>query len=44
MHNVINELRDQLGRLDVNATVDFQELQRVISDQKNVRIRSKWYI
>lgn len=36
MHKTINELKGQLSQLDINSTVDFQDLQKVISEQKNV--------
>jgi len=36
--NVVADLKEQLGRLDTTSTVDFQELQKVIGEQKNVQI------
>jgi len=43
--NVVSDLKQQLGQLDTTSAVDFQELQRVIGEQKNVNNdKSKVYL
>ena len=45
MKNVVSDLKQQLGQLDTTSAVDFQELQRVIGEQKNVNNdKSKVYL
>jgi len=32
----VNDLKGQLGQMDINQTVDSQELTKIIGEQKNV--------
>jgi len=37
LRNLVNDLKGQLGQMDINQTVDSQELQKIIGEQKNVK-------
>ena len=37
LRSLVNDLKSQLGQMDINQTVDSHELQKIIGEQKNVR-------
>ena len=37
LRNLVNDLKGQLGQMDINQTVDSQELTKIIGEQKNVK-------